>query len=131
MPNTQKRKAQNMKKGNKKYLYFALITMTAFILWTILVRNVDVKAIGPRGSSVGLATINAFFHNLTGVNMALYTITDWLGLVPIFIAFGFGILGLIQWISAAKSSFTAPRSKRPITTLKTSLTTAESISLRK
>ena len=30
--------------------------------------------------------------------MTLYTITDWLGLVPILFIIGFGILGLIQWI---------------------------------
>ena len=30
--------------------------------------------------------------------MSIYTITDWLGLVPIVICMGFGVLGLIQWI---------------------------------
>lgn len=30
--------------------------------------------------------------------MTLYTITDWLGLVPVFFALGFAILGLVQWI---------------------------------
>ena len=27
-----------------------------------------------------------------------HTITDWLGLVPIAVCIGFGILGLMQWI---------------------------------
>lgn len=30
--------------------------------------------------------------------MALYTVTDWLGLVPIAFAIGFALLGLIQWV---------------------------------
>ena len=30
--------------------------------------------------------------------MQLYVITDWLGLVPIGVAFGFAVLGLVQWI---------------------------------
>ena len=70
----------------------------AFILWTIVVRCVDVKAIGPRESNVGFATINGFIHNLTGVNLTLYNITDWLGLVPFAFVFGFAILGLVQLI---------------------------------
>ena len=49
-------------------------------------------------SSVGFATINRFVHNLTGVHMSLYTITDWLGLVPLIFVMGFGTFGLIQWI---------------------------------
>ena len=72
--------------------------LVSFVLWTMLVRFVDVRAIGPRESSVGFATLNGFVHNLTGVNMSLYVITDWLGLVPIGVAFVFSILGLVQWI---------------------------------
>lgn len=34
----------------------------------------------------------------TGVHFELYNITDWLGLVPLFVCMGFGILGLVQWI---------------------------------
>ena len=30
--------------------------------------------------------------------MTLYTITDWLGLVPVAVGFGFAVLGLVQWI---------------------------------
>lgn len=72
--------------------------LVAFVLWTIAVRCVDVKAIGPRESNVGFATINGFIHNLTGVNLTLYNITDWLGLVPFAFVFGFAILGLVQLI---------------------------------
>ena len=78
--------------------------LLAFILWTIAVRFVDVKAIGPEGSSVGFASINARIHKLTGVHMPLYHITDWLGLVPVFIAFGFALLGLVQWMKRKKLS---------------------------
>ena len=72
--------------------------LAVFVLWTVLIRFVDVEAIGPRQSSVGFATLNGYIHNLTGVNMSLYVITDWLGLVPIGVAFGFAVLGLVQWI---------------------------------
>ena len=72
--------------------------LTAFVLWTVAICFVDVRAIGPQSSSVGFAGINGFVHNLTGVHWGLYNITDWLGLVPIFVCMGFGILGLVQWI---------------------------------
>ena len=72
--------------------------LAAFVLWTVAICFVDVRAIGPQGSSVGFAGINGFVHNLTGVHWGLYNITDWLGLVPIFVCIGFDILGLIQLI---------------------------------
>lgn len=87
-----------MKKENKKNFFIAVFLLITFVLWTVSVRFIDVGTIGPRNSAVGFSTINKFVHSLTGVNMSLYTITDWLGLVPIFFAFGFAILGLIQWI---------------------------------
>lgn len=68
------------------------------MLWTLLISLVDVKPIGPNATSVGFATLNRFFHELTGVNLQLYIITDWLGLIPIAAAFGFAILGVIQLI---------------------------------
>ena len=70
----------------------------AFVLWTVLVSLVDIRPIGPNGSRVGFAALNGFVHGLTGVNLLLYTITDWLGLVPIAVAFSFAVLGLGQWI---------------------------------
>jgi undecaprenyl-diphosphatase len=84
--------------NSKKKLSASLLFLFAFIVWTLLVSFVDVQPIGPRDSCVGFATVNGFFHNLTGVNMTLYSITDWLGLVPIFVALSFAILGLVQWI---------------------------------
>ena len=82
----------------KRKGWLAVILLSAFILWTVLVCHVDVAPIGPRGSSVGFSALNGWFHHLTGVHMTLYTITDWLGLVPIGVAFGFALLGLYQWI---------------------------------
>ena len=85
-------------KENKKLLISAIGFLAAFAIWTLLIKLVDVQAIGPKGSSVGFAALNSFVHELFGVNMTLYTITDWLGLVPFVFVFGFAILGLCQWI---------------------------------
>ena len=87
-----------MKKKNRKNFCIAICTLVAFGLWTAVISFVDVQTIGPQESSVGFATINRFFHNLTGVHMFLYVITDWLGLVPLGFVMGFALLGLIQWI---------------------------------
>ena len=70
----------------------------AFILWTILIQTVDVRPVGVNGTNIGFAAVNTWFHRLTGVHMGLYTVTDWLGLVPIAVCVGFGLLGLDQWI---------------------------------
>ena len=87
-----------MKKKQYKYARFGSCMLGSFVLWTILVRCVDVQAIGPNSSMVGFAALNHFIHQFIGVNMALYVITDWLGLVPVCLMLGFAILGLVQWI---------------------------------
>ena len=87
-----------MKKRNGKNLCVTIALLISFVLWTVAICNWDVQAIGPRNSSVGFATFNEFFHNLTGVHMWIYTITDWLGLVPLCVVFGFGLFGFIQLI---------------------------------
>ena len=87
-----------MKTEKRKLLFMGASTLLLFALWTVAVSVIDVKAIGPGESSVGFATLNGFVHGLTGVHMSLYTITDWLGLVPIGVAFGFGVLGFMQLV---------------------------------
>ena len=87
-----------MEKKNRGLLWIGASLLIAFILWTVAVRFVDVRAIGPKGSSVGFAAFNGFVHGLTGVNMSLYLITDWLGLVPIGTALGFAVFGLVQLV---------------------------------
>ena len=82
----------------KQKFYIALGLLAAFALWTTAISLIDVQPIGPQGSTVGFATLNVFVHNLTGVHMTLYSITDWLGLVPVVFGFGFAMLGLVQWI---------------------------------
>ena len=87
-----------MKKKNLSLFVLGCGLLFAFALWTVLLKFVDVQEIGPEGSAVGFATVNGFVHEVVGVNPTLYTVTDWLGLVPFAVAFGFAILGLVQWI---------------------------------
>lgn len=87
-----------MKKRDLKKLRAAVFMLAAFALWTLAVRLSGVEAIGPQGSAVGLARMNRFVHELTGVHLLLYEITDWLSLIPAGFALGFALLGLVQWI---------------------------------
>ena len=87
-------------KNAKRGLIIAAALILGFVLWTILIQKVDVQPAGdyePQ-KDVGFAGINTWFHGLTGFSETLYKITDWLGLVPIVVCIGFGILGLIQLI---------------------------------
>ena len=68
------------------------------VLLIILLRFVDVREIGPEGTSIGLSHLNQFFFDLTGLNIAWYDITDWLGLTSIATAFVFAVAGLVQLI---------------------------------
>ena len=87
-----------MKKQNRRKLIAGLGLLGIFVLWTVMVRSVDVQTIGPEGSAVGFAAVNGFVHGLTGVHWSLYTITDWLGLIPVCCMLGFAMLGLAQWV---------------------------------
>ena len=82
----------------KKKWIIPIGLLTAFVLWTVAVYFVDVAPIGPNGSAVGFAAVNGWFHRLTGAHMALYTLTDWLGLVPVAVCLGFAALGLCRWV---------------------------------
>lgn len=87
-----------MKKSGKKLLIAGIIMMAAFALWTALIQIVDVQPVGQKGTNIGFASLNCWFHRLTGVHMAIYSVTDWLGLVPIFICMFFGGIGFVQLV---------------------------------
>lgn len=87
-----------MKPNNKKIFIISGCLLIAFVLFTWLIMQIDVRPIGPQGSSVGFAAINAWARAVLGVNMTLYNITDWASLVALLIAVGFAILGLCQLV---------------------------------
>ena len=87
-----------MKKKGKRLLFAGTISMAAFAVWTMLIQIVDVQHVGQNGTAVGFAALNCWFHELTGVHMVIYTITDWLGLIPLFVCMIFGGLGFVQLV---------------------------------
>ena len=87
-----------MKERSKKLLFTGILLIVVFAIWTLLIQVVDVQPIGQNGTNIGFATFNIWFHELTGVHMAIYTMTDWMGVIPIFVCMIFGGIGLGQWI---------------------------------
>ena len=87
-----------MKRNEKRVLMTGTMLIAAFAVWTVLIQIVDVQAIGQNGTEIGFASFNRWFHNLTGAHMAIYSITDWLGLIPLLVCVIFGGMGFIQLI---------------------------------
>lgn len=97
-----------MKKNGKKRLISGVVLLVVFAIWTWLIRYVDVRPAGQKGTEIGFAAFNCWFHGMTGVHMSIYTVTDWLGLVPIFVCIVFGGMGIIQLLKR-KSLFKVDR----------------------
>lgn len=74
----------------------SLIMALFFIPWTFVLGTLDVKAVGPQGSSVGLSSLNLTVHKLFGFNNLLYKLTDFLSLIPLLIVVIYAFLGLSQ-----------------------------------
>ena len=83
------------KKGN---IIISIFLTIVSVIYTLLVKYVDVKAIGPNNSKVGFSSLNDAFRNLVNSNMGIYKITELLGYIIILIVLVYGALGLIELI---------------------------------
>lgn len=82
----------------KRNILISTILILLAIVFTILIKVVDVKTIGVNESKIGFATLNQFVFEAVGVNMTWYHITDWLGIIPILMAMIYALMGVIQLI---------------------------------
>lgn len=87
-----------MQKESRKWTITTGVLFLVFLLFTVMVKTIDVQPVGPEGSYVGFAHINQFVFEFFGVNILWYSITDWLGAAAIAVALGFAGLGLSQLI---------------------------------
>jgi len=85
-------------KTNKRNIVAALILLAVFVIFTILVKTVNVAAIGPEGTSVGFAFINETFKNVFPYNETFYDLSEFLGYLALLTCGFFGCLGLFQLI---------------------------------
>lgn len=86
-----------MKKSNSRFIYSGVFFLL-FAVFTVLVKKVDVQPIGPEGSSVGFASINAKFFEIFGYNEFWYKFSERLGYAALAVCACFGIIGVIQLI---------------------------------
>ena len=78
-------------------LFVAGGTLAAlFVGLIVLLKTVDVGAVGPEGSAVGLSALNKAFADIVGTNMTLYDVTEYLGYCEIGLALGFVLLAAVQ-----------------------------------
>ncbi len=85
-------------KRTKTELITGGILLLLFIVFTVTLNFVDIRAVGPLGSTVAYGGINAAFHHFSGVHWWLYEITEWMGnFAAVFALFG-AVVSVLQWI---------------------------------
>ena len=82
----------------KKWFRISVWLLIIAVIYTVLVKFVDVKAIGPADTKVGFATMNNWFKDLIGYNKLFYTISKYLGVVPFLFCAYYGLMGLLELI---------------------------------
>ena len=82
----------------KRNIILCIILTFISILYTILVKVIDVKSIGPNNSKVGFASINNAFKNIIGSNMTIYKITEIFGLLIFIICAFYAGVGIYQLV---------------------------------
>ena len=82
----------------KRNIIISTTLITLSILFTLLVKVVDVQQIGVEETSIGFATINQFVFKTLRENELWYNITEILGLVALATVAIYGLIGLTQVI---------------------------------
>ena len=86
--------SMDRKKGFALSCVFAFL----FVLLLVLVKTVDVAAIGPEGTEIGLSRWNAAVRDALGFHIVWYQITQALGGLAIGVAAAFALGGLTQLV---------------------------------
>lgn len=77
-----------MEKKKKNLCISGCLIIVAFI-FTVLVKVLDVQAVGIEGTNLGFATLNVAVHNLIGEHEIFYYLTQITGIFSIIIALGY------------------------------------------
>ena len=93
-----------MKKKRKLLIEMCILLLVVSLIYTLLIKFVDVKGIAADGSNVGFASINTFFKDIFKFNKTWYEISNILGFIAIFIALLYALLGCYQLVQVKKIS---------------------------
>ncbi len=80
------------------YLYTGFTFLALFLIFSIILKLADYRAIGPLGTYVGLATINESVAQQLPFNSTWFTISEVCGYLNLVVAASFAITGLVQLI---------------------------------
>ena len=69
-----------------------------FLLLIIMLRTVNVEAIGPNGTSIGFSKLNGSVRDAIGTHMFWYYLTEVIGILAILLAAAFAALGVYQLV---------------------------------
>ena len=91
----------NNKMKNKNLIKF-IIFFSISVIFTILVKFIDVKSVGINHVQIGFSTLNTWFRGLlyTGnqYSKVLYKLTKYIGYLPILSCLAYGLIGLLELI---------------------------------
>lgn len=96
-----------MGKAQKSFLLGGIL-LVFFVVFTILVKTINVKPVGPENSLVGFAGFNESFSNTIGVNSFWYILTKVIGYGSLIIMTGFALLGLFQLVKGKSLKAVSP-----------------------
>ena len=82
--------------SNKKLFISAAVCFVIFVVFTIMVKTVNVMPVGPQFSAVGFASLNKAVAEKLPYNELMYDISEVLGYLAILTVGIFGLFGIMQ-----------------------------------
>ena len=85
-----------MKKNVTIRVMMTILLALVAIAVTIAIVKVNVREIGPQGTSVGFADFNEKMRDKIGYSETFYNISKYIGYVVLLVAASFALLGFVQ-----------------------------------
>lgn len=79
-------------------MIIGIFLLLVFLIFTVLLKTVDVKPYSATETEIGFFSINSAVFKAIGTNDLAYEISEILGLLVLIAPFAFAILALVEWI---------------------------------